>query len=40
VWGYTLGHWTEQDVEEANLALKGDYFAVGEKAARGREKTR
>jgi 3-polyprenyl-4-hydroxybenzoate decarboxylase len=30
--GYSLGDWTQQDIEEAELALKGDYWITGEKA--------
>lgn len=37
-WGYTLGHWTEEDEEEAEMALRGEYFATGEKTARRRTK--
>jgi hypothetical protein len=31
-YGYSLGDWTQQDIEEAELALKGDYWITGEKA--------
>jgi len=31
-YGYSLGAWTEEDEEEAEIALKGDHFVTGEKA--------
>jgi UbiD family decarboxylase len=31
-YGYSLGDWTQQDIEEAELAIKGDYWLTGEKA--------
>ncbi len=34
-YGYSLGVWSEEDEEEAQLALRGDHFITGEKA-RGR----
>jgi len=37
-YGYSLGVWSEQDVEEAELALKGDHFITGEKAKASRIK--
>lgn len=37
-YGYSLGVWSEQDVEEAELALRGDHFVTGEKAKAGRIK--
>lgn len=30
-FGYSLGYWTEEDVHEAELALKGDHFQTGKK---------
>lgn len=30
-YGYSLGAWTKEDEEEAELAVKGDYFVTGEK---------
>lgn len=30
-FGYSLGAWTRQDEEEAELAIKGDYFTTGDK---------
>jgi 4-hydroxy-3-polyprenylbenzoate decarboxylase len=36
--GYSLGAWTKEDEEEAELALKGDHFATGEKAKSRRVK--
>ena len=37
-YGYSLGAWTKEDEEEAELALKGEHFATGEKAEKGRVK--
>jgi 4-hydroxy-3-polyprenylbenzoate decarboxylase len=37
-YGYSLGVWSEQDMEEAELALRGDHFITGEKAKTGRIK--
>ncbi|MBI4522986.1 MAG: UbiD family decarboxylase [Deltaproteobacteria bacterium] len=37
-YGYSLGAWTTQDEEEAELALKGEHFVTGEKAASHRVK--
>ncbi|MFQ5851530.1 MAG: UbiD family decarboxylase [Candidatus Binatia bacterium] len=31
-YGYSLGAWTKEDEEEAELALKGEHFKTGEKA--------
>ena len=36
--GYELGSWTDEDREEAELALKGDHFKTGEKIAKNRIK--
>ncbi|MFC1945335.1 UbiD family decarboxylase [Chloroflexota bacterium] len=30
-YGYSLGHWTEEDIEEAKLALEGEHYQTGEK---------
>lgn len=30
-FGYSLGYWTEEDVHEAGLALKGEHFQTGKK---------
>jgi UbiD family decarboxylase len=38
-YGYSLGAWTQQDEEEAALAVKGDYFATGAKQTGQRRKT-
>lgn len=35
-YGYSLGYWTEEFEEEAELALKGQHFQTGEKLARQR----
>ena len=37
-YGYSLGAWTKQDEEEAELAVKGDYFVTGEKQTKQRVK--
>jgi len=37
-WGYELGHWTDEEREEADLALRGDYYKTGEKLAAQRVK--
>ncbi len=37
-FGYSLGAWTQQDEEEAALAVKGDYFATGTKQTEQRKK--
>ncbi len=37
-FGYSLGAWTEEDMEEADLALKGEHYKTGEKLARNRTK--
>jgi 4-hydroxy-3-polyprenylbenzoate decarboxylase len=37
-FGYNLGHWTSEDQEEAELALKGEHYKTGEKIARKRKK--
>lgn len=36
--GYNLGHWTKENEEEAELALKGDFYKTGEKLAQQRVK--
>jgi 4-hydroxy-3-polyprenylbenzoate decarboxylase len=35
-YGYNLGSWSEEDEEEAELALKGEHYQTGEKAVRKR----
>jgi len=37
-YGYSLGAWTEEDEEEAEIALKGEHFVTGEKAKKQRTK--
>ncbi len=37
-YGYSLGFWTEEDQEEAELALRGEHYKTGEKIARERKK--
>jgi 4-hydroxy-3-polyprenylbenzoate decarboxylase len=37
-YGQTLGYWKEELEEEANLAVKGDYYLSGEKWSRRRKK--
>ncbi|MFC2060802.1 hypothetical protein ACFLTZ_06965, partial [Chloroflexota bacterium] len=36
-YGYSLGFWSEEEQEEAKLAVKGEYYATGEKLARRRK---
>jgi len=38
-YGYSLGAWTAEDEEEAEMAVRGEYFATGEKAKKGRVKS-
>ena len=38
-YGYSLGAWTQQDEEEAALAVSGEYFATGTKQTGQRKKT-
>jgi 4-hydroxy-3-polyprenylbenzoate decarboxylase len=35
-WGYSLGHWTEEEDEEAELAVQGRHYETGEKQKRAR----
>ena len=37
-YGYSLGDWATEDEEEAELAVKGEYFATGEKQTKQRQK--
>jgi hypothetical protein len=37
-YGYNLGAWSQQDEEEAALAVAGDYFATGTKQTGQRKK--
>jgi UbiD family decarboxylase len=37
-YGYSLGAWTAEDAEEAQLAVQGDYFATGTKQTGQRKK--
>jgi hypothetical protein len=36
-FGHELGDWSEEDREEAELALQGKHYEVGEKAAKKRQ---
>ncbi len=36
-WGYNLGYWSEEDKEEAAMALRGEYYKTGEKLATRRK---
>ncbi len=38
-FGYSLGHWTAENEEEARLALQGKHYVTGEKLAKRRVKT-
>ena len=37
-YGYSLGAWTKEDEDEAELAVKGDYFETGKKQSGQRKK--
>lgn len=37
-YGYDMGFWTEEFDEEAELAVKGDYYITGEKLAKNQKK--
>ncbi|MBI4329915.1 MAG: UbiD family decarboxylase [Chloroflexi bacterium] len=37
-WGYSLGLWTAEEEADAALAVRGEYYKVGEALARGRQK--
>ena len=37
-YGYSLGAWSQEDEQEAELAIKGDYFVTGEKQTKQRVK--
>jgi len=37
-YGYELGYWSERNCEEAELALQGKHFEIGERAKRERKK--
>lgn len=39
-FGYSLGQWTEENEEEAELALNGEYYKTGEKLASQRIKAK
>lgn len=38
-YGYSLGYWTKENEEEAQMALKGEHYKTGEKLAKKRIKT-
>jgi 4-hydroxy-3-polyprenylbenzoate decarboxylase len=35
-WGYSLGHWTDEEEKEAELAVKGRHYETGEKQTHSR----
>ena len=37
-WGYSLGHWTEEEDAEAELAVQGRHFETGEKQKQTRRR--
>jgi hypothetical protein len=37
-YGYELGYWSDRNREEAELALKGKHFEIGERAKKERKK--
>jgi 4-hydroxy-3-polyprenylbenzoate decarboxylase len=38
VWGYSLGHWTDEEEKEADLAVQGRHFETGIKQAQTRRR--
>ncbi len=38
-YGYSLGYWTEEEEEEANLALQGKHYLAGDRQASRRKKS-
>jgi hypothetical protein len=37
-WGYSLGHWTPEEEQEAELAVEGRHYETGEKQKQGRRR--
>jgi 4-hydroxy-3-polyprenylbenzoate decarboxylase len=37
-WGYSLGHWTKEEDDEAELATQGRHYETGEKQKAARKK--
>ncbi|MDP2725714.1 MAG: hypothetical protein Q8O44_05495, partial [Syntrophales bacterium] len=37
-YGYPLGYWSEEEAQEAQLAVEGRYFETGEKQKGGRRR--
>jgi hypothetical protein len=37
-YGYELGYWSDRNREEAELALQGKHFEIGERAKKERKK--
>jgi len=37
-YGYSLGYWTAENEEEAEIALQGEHYKTGEKIAQERKK--
>ncbi len=37
-WGYSLGLWTDEEEEDAQQAVKGNYYKLGESLAKRRQK--
>jgi 4-hydroxy-3-polyprenylbenzoate decarboxylase len=35
-WGYSLGYWTQEEEQEAELAVQGRHYETGEKQIRSR----
>ena len=35
-YGYSLGYWTKENEQEAELALRGEHYQTGEKLAKER----
>ena len=37
-WGYSPGHWTDEEAQEADLAVQGRHYETGEKQKRMRKR--
>ncbi len=37
-WGYSLGYWTEEEDQEAELAVQGRHYETGEKQKQTRRR--
>ena len=39
-YGYNLGNWSEENEQQAELAVRGEYYQTGEVLAQRRKKVR